>query len=399
MGLFNKAKKRSNVAYHFSSDGKDSHILAGYTPLDRNADVQICVNTYADLVSSMSLQLLKNIKGGDEQVNNELSRVLDVKPNKHQTRKTFFQTVVREAFLKGDGNAVVIPKFSGKYTLESLEVLDMDKVSFSAYENTYKISYQGHELNPDEVLHFVFYPSRECSFIGEGLTPVLKDVVMNVAQGNATKNAFFKSKFAPSVIISVDADSEELMDKDERQKILDSYVGNTEAGKPWLIPANEITVHQVKPLSLRDLALNESLEVERKQIAAAFGIPAFMVGIGDFKRDEYNRFISSTISSIAEVIQQELTKKLIDDDKMYFKFKARSLIQYDLPELTKVGVELVKVGLANRNEVRKWIDMPPSQEEGMNDFSTLENYIKIADLGKQKKLIQDEPSELEGGEN
>ena len=401
MRLFNRFKKRSasNVAYFFDTSGNNSHILAGYQSLDKNPDVQICVNTIADLVSSMSIQQLENVEGGDIRIYDEFSKKIDVSPNKHMTRKTFIQSIIREALLKGDGNCIVIPNFNrvdGNYYLNNLEILDMNRVTFYKYEDTYKIKYLGHDLNPDEVLHFVFVPSRDCPYYGEGYAPILKDIVTNVAQGNATKNSFFKSKFAPSVIISVDADSEELMDNESREKILQSYIGNTEAGKPWLIPSNEITVHQVTPLSLRDLAINESLEIERKQIAAAFGIPPFMVGLGEFKREEYNQFISTKIKSFADVIQQELTKKLIFSNKRHFKFNARSLMQYEIKELSSLAKDLTGLGIINRNESRKLFDFEPINTPGMNDFSTLENYIKVDDLSKQKKLVQDKA--LEGGE-
>lgn len=401
MKLLDRFKKRSasNVAYFFDTSGKDAHILVGYQTLDKNPDVQICVNTIADLVSSMSIQLLENVENGDVRIYDQFSKMIDISPNKHMTRKTFIQSIIREALLKGDGNSIVIPHFNrvdGNYYLSDLEILDMYQVSFYPYENTYKIKYLGRDLEPDEVLHFVFNPSRQCPYYGEGYAPILKDVVMNVAQGNATKNSFFKSKFAPSVIISVDADNEEMLDAEKREKILNSYIGNTQAGKPWLIPSNEITVHQVKPLSLRDLALNESLEIERKQIASAFGIPSFMVGLGEFKRDEYNQFISTKIKSFADVIQQELTKKLVMSNKRYFKFNARSLMQYEIKELSTLAKELTALGIINRNEARKLFDFSPINKDGMNDYSTLENYINVGDLSKQKKLVQD--NTLEGGD-
>ncbi|WP_342546119.1 phage portal protein [Lysinibacillus sp. FSL K6-4013] len=400
MKLFNRKKTKRSVQY-FDTSGFNSWIVSGgYTTLDKNADVQICVNKIADIVSSMPVALMQNVENGDIQIKNGLSRIVDINPNKHQTRKTFIQTIVREAFLKGDGNAIVLPKFNnsnGSYFLDSLDVLDMNKVTFNTNDNTYNINYQGKVLYPDEVLHFVFNPSRQSSFIGEGYAPLLKDVLSNIAQGNATKQSFFKQP-KPSLIIGVNSDNGELMDGDGQKVIRESYTSNMENGKPWLIPADEISVHQIQPLSLKDLAINESLEVERKQIAAAFGIPSFLVGIGKFDKTEYNNFINTTIQSIADVIQQEFTKKLLYSELMYFKFKKKALMQYDIGELSTFANESVKLGILNRNESRNLFDYSPVDKESMNEYSTLENYINIDDMSKQKKLVQDEPSE-EGGEN
>ena len=60
-----------------------------------------------------------------------------------------------------------------------------------------------------------------------------------------------RSKWKPSLIISIQADTEELQDKELRKKILGSYTDTTEAGEPWLIPAGEIDIKTVQPLTLK----------------------------------------------------------------------------------------------------------------------------------------------------
>lgn len=396
---FNRTKKRNKQVEYFDTSGQDGWVIqGGYTSMNKNSDVQLCVNKIADIVSSMSIALMQNVDNGDIQINNGLSRIVDIQPNRYQTRKTFYQTLIREAFLKGDGNAVAIPNFQysdGVPYLKDLEILDMSQVSFYETPESYQIRYKNSVYAPDEVLHFVFNPSRDNHLIGEGYAPILKEILENVAQGNATKNSFFKQP-KPSLLIGVNSDSEVLQD-DEINSVRDSYTKSMENGKPWLIPAEEIMVHQIKPLSLRDLAINESLEIERTTIASGFGVPPFMVGIGKFDRDEFNNFISTSIQNIAEVIQQELTKKLLYSERMYFKFKNRSLLQYSLTELIAFAKDTKALGILNGNEARKLFDYSPVDLEAMNDYTTLENYIKVQDLEKQKKLMQEQ--ELKGGED
>jgi HK97 family phage portal protein len=125
-----------------------------------------------------------------------------------------------------------------------------------------------------------------------------------------------------------------------------------------------------------------------KVIAAAIGIPGFMVGIGTFNKDEYNNFISTTIMSIAMIIQQELSKKLLYSPNMYFKFNPKSLMQYNLTEQVQFVKELVGGGMLNRNEGRAEFDYSPVDVDGMNDYTVLENYLQVADLSKQKKLLK-----------
>jgi hypothetical protein len=109
-----------------------------------------------------------------------------------------------------------------------------------------------------------------------------------------------------------------------------------------------------------------------------------MLGVGDFKKEEYNNFISAVIMPIAKVIEQELSKKIVYSPKWYFKFNAKSLMQYDLGELTTHVKEMVGGGMMNRNEGRNMFDLSPV--DGLNEFVVLENYIPVEDVGKQKKL-------------
>jgi len=46
----------------------------------------------------------------------------------------------------------------------------------------------------------------------------------------------------------------------------------------------------------------------------------------------------------------------------------------------------VQNAMMTRNEGRNEFDLAPSDAAGMDDFAVLENYIKVGDIDKQKKL-------------
>lgn len=372
------------------TDASDLLIPTGYTPLSQNEEIRRCVFKIADLVSNMTIMLMENGINGDVRLKNELSKKIDIYPNKNMTRKMFVHKIVTDMLLYG--NSVAIPQTKDGL-IENLKLLNGSGLIFYENGDSYYIQCGGKRFYPDEVLHFPLNPDDDYPFKGQGYTKMIALTVANLLQANATKTGFLQSKWKPSLIMSINSDAEELQDETKRNKILGSYTKTTEVGEPWLIPAGEIDVKTIQPLTLNDLAIQDSITLDIKTIARCFGIPPFMVGVGDFNKDEYNNFISTTIMSIATIIQQELSKKLLYSPTMYFKFNPKSLMQYDLTEKVGFVKEMVAGGMLNRNEGRCEFDYSPVDVEGMNDYTVLENYLQVADLSKQKKLVQ------EGGDN
>ena len=170
-----------------------------------------------------------------------------------------------------------------------------------------------------------------------------------------------------------------------RAQLLEDYVQTTEAGQPWLIPAEQFQVQEVKPLTLSDLALADFVKLDKQTVATILGVPPFVLGVGDFKRDEWNNFISTTIMPIAQLIEQELTRKLLTSKDQFFRFNARSLHNYRMDELVKAGSEMVDRMAMRRNEWRDWMGLEPDPD--MDELLALENYIPADRLGDQSKLV------------
>jgi HK97 family phage portal protein len=223
---------------------------------------------------------------------------------------------------------------------------------------------------------------------GQGFRVILSDLVQNLKQASVTEKAFFSSKWKPSMIVKVDALTEEFASKEGRQKLLDSYVQSSQAGDPWLIPAEQFQVEQVRPLSLADLALNDNVKLDKQTVASILGVPAFLLGVGQYTKAEWNSFVNTQVKSIVTGIQQEMTKKLILSPKWYVRFNIMSLLDWDIQTISSVFCALSDRGFVSGNEVRDKIGMSPV--EGLSDYRVLENYIPWEMSGNQKKLIQED---------
>ena len=373
---------RSSVGFVMGSNW-NSVCCDGYTRLADNPEVLMAVWRIAELISSMSIRIMANTASGDVRIYNGLSRRLDITPNRYMTRKTMMAAILGTLLLDGSGNAVVWPKTTDGL-LEELVPIPPSQVSFLPDGFGYRVQIGGVPYDPDSLLHFVLNPSTERPWLGTGYRVALKTVVKNLQQAGRTKNAFLSSEWKPSVIVKVDGNSDELTSTDGRRRLAEQYLNPFAPGAPWIIPAEQMEVVQVKPLSLNDLAISDSVKLDKQSVAAILGVPPYVVGVGSFNREEWNHFIATTIMPIVRGIEQEMTRKLLISPDWYISMNPWALYAYDVKDLSEIGSNLYIRGMMTGNEVRGWLHLPP--KEGLDELVILENFIPQGMIGDQKKL-------------
>ncbi|HEV0845362.1 TPA: phage portal protein [Streptococcus pneumoniae] len=389
MGIFEKFWKRNkpskpiNMLSH--SDLGLSNLMDSYVPLARNPDVVTAVNKIADLVSNMTIHLMENTDKGDIRIKDGLARKIDINPCKHMTRKSWIFKIVRDLLLYGDGNSVLHVEYEPVTDyISNLRPFPMREVSFQTDKDSYVISFRGEKYSPDEVVHFVINPDPDILYIGTGFRVTLTDVVQSLNMATKTKKSFMNGKNIPSLIVKVDSSSAELDSEQGRERIAEKYLSTSRVGAPWIVPEALLDIQQVKPLSLTDIALNESVELDKRTVAGLLGVPAFILGVGEFNKTEYNNFVNTTVMSIATTITQTLTRDLLLSSNRYFKLNPRSLFSYNITELSAVAQQMANSAAMRRNEWRDWLGMDPDSE--MEELIVLENFLPQEKLGDQNKL-------------
>lgn len=380
---------KNQVGYILGTDF-DNLCCTEYTSLDKCPEIMTACRIYAELIGSMTIYLMANTKNGDVRLRNELSRKIDIDPMPNMTRSQWMEAIVMNLLLYGKGNSVVVPH-TWDGIIRSLEPISASRVSFMPVGNSYrdyKVLIDGQPHDPSKVMHFTYNPDKYYLWQGRGVEISLRDLAKNLKQAAETENGFMSSKWKPSIIVKVDAMIEQFSTPEGRQKILDDYVKSAKVGQPWLIPGEQFQVEQIKPLSLEDLAIRDTVEMDRKMVASVFGLPPFVLGVGEYNQKAWNNFIQTKVRPLALKIAQKMTDTLIINDSWYLKFNERSLYDWDVVTMSQMLGGLYDRGVITGNEIRDSIGYDPM--DGLNELRLLENYLPIDRLGDQKKLIQGE---------
>ena len=393
MPLFKRRAKTQQQAAAFYLISTLGEAPAGYTRLLDSPEVSACINRISAIIASATIYQMENTKHGDKRVKDALSRFVDIDPwPGNGTRTSWMTWIVTQLLGEGDGNAFVLPEVDGD-GFSALRPMPGAIVSDLADGSGYCVTWKGHRYVSDEVLHFRLFADSERPWMGRGYRVQAQQVADALANTDALKQSLSSPKYKPPLVAGVNSDVPMDTEK-ERDDFRQKYLDDTGDGKPWILPADLVKIEQLKPLSLTDLAVKDTVELDKRSVAAIFGVPPFLLGLGSFSADEYNNFIHSVVIPICHGIEQELTIKLLESPRRYFRFSRRHLYAYDLKSLIDMDLAMSDRGYLNGDEVREDAYRDPA---GLTEFKVLENYLPYDMSGAQKKLVQ--PSKNEEDDN
>lgn len=396
-------------------------IPSGYTKLSRRPEVIAVVDRIANLIASQTIKVMENKydengnKIGDKKITNALTAKLDQYPNEWMTRHAFIKNLIYTLYLEGDGNAVVVvdtkrgsltdylnDKLTGNENyINNLIPVKPSAVTFhetkpeDKIKAPYYIKINGRKIEPSEVLHFRIGANPNFIYKGKGPSVPLSGVLSSLGAIDSIQKEYLSNAYFPSFIIKwaytqANGGSKvgELMDE-----LFKKWNRNRKPGDVLNIPTMQADIEQVKPMSLSDLAIKDTKELNNKTVAAMLGVPLFLIdGSVKFNRDEYNMFIKSTIVPLSQMLGQEMTNKLMVKNTQYIKLDYSPLYKYDSNEIG-MYLELAKYGKLTGNELREKLNIEPSDDQTMKEFYSLENIIPNNKLQDQKKLKQNTEEE------
>lgn len=385
MPLFKRrsAPPKTYLAYWLSADGS---CPPGYHRLLDCPEISGLIDRMTAIISSCTIYLMENTDGGDKRIRDRLARKIDVNPWRLGTRQAWMAWIVSTMLGEGDGNAYVLPHYlEDTGLLSDLEPMPgAQAVAIGPEARDYRVSWKGRTYARDTVLHFPLFPDPDFPWRGRGYRATAQQLADTLGGLTDLEKNLSAPDWKPPMVVYADVDSD-LFSDEKRAEFRKKYLEDAERGQPWIVPSDVVKVEKFAPLSLTDLAIKDTSELNRTAVATLFGAPPFLLGVGSFNREQYNTWIKATIIPICKGICQVLTAGLLENEKRFFAMPEKRLYAYTPTELVTLGLAMSDRGFANGDEIRDMMMMDPA---GLTEYRALENYIPYDMAALQQKLMQ-----------
>jgi HK97 family phage portal protein len=299
----------------------------------------------AGAVATMPLPVFRQNDDGtrDQARDHPVRYLLNEEPTPRFTAATFWEFITGSMLLRGDGFAVLIRDGAGNVKevipvpSECVTVKRDDNrliyVIWSLYNDNYSVDIRPFALDQDDVLHFPgfgFNGLRSMSVIRWAAYQAIGSALaMEQYAGNMMRNG------AMHKIALVTPND---MDKDQIDKLRslweERYGGSSNSGRPMVLyggmDAKTLT------LTAKDAQLLESRNFQVEDIARAFGVPPWMVGLlekttswGTGVEQMGIGFLIYTLMPHLNRFQQEINRKCFRISRYFCEFNTDGLLQAD----------------------------------------------------------------------
>lgn len=322
-----------------------------------------------------------------EDQSDDLYMMLQVQPNPWMTHVEFWEAVLLNLCLKGNGYAMIMRNDAGMpiglYPMAASQTQPMVLKDGSSW---YLYTLDGlQSLHPaEDVLHFRIFGNGRI-----GLSPMQYGALSFGIAKAADQYAgnFFTRGGKPGGVLTIDRILTKVQRDDLRANFKEVHEGSENAHKLFVLEAG--MKYQQVQLKPEDVQMIETRRFSVKDVARFFGVPAFLLNEsegstswGTGLEQQMLGFYNLTIRPYTVRISAQLRSKLVPVAQM-----RRRKIQYDFDELLAVDLrakaeyysKLVANGIMNRNEVRQRLQLPRSADPAAD---VLMAQSAMAPLGK-----------------
>lgn len=370
--------------------------------------VYTCIDRLCKAISRMPISIFSDTTSGRNELKfHRLYYLLRYQPNPLQNAQTFWETVEFHRLKFGNGLARQHKDQVTAYPIEFeiIHPLRLLEIIIQGNKMTYRIAktdgYGYEDVDSADMLHFKNI--SEDGYVGLNILDALKRHTNINERATAHIDNFHKNNGIQSTALETDlpgalsGPAQKVVD-DTRKLFMESNAGPDNSGKPLMLPAFTKVVKL--NLSFADSQLIETLKYTREEIAAAFGIPLFMIDGTAEKLDIEQLtllFRTNTIGPIVSVYIAELLAKLFTKDEILLKgikpeFDTSVIIEMDYTKKVATIKEQVVNGLMTPNEAAAKLGNKTIPGEFGNYHYMQAQYIPLENYPEYSTLQKNDPT-------
>ncbi|MEZ2293086.1 phage portal protein [Variovorax sp. RCC_210] len=341
----------------------------------RVSAVFACVQRIAGAVASLPIETYQRVEGERERVENApLWWLLNEQPTPRFTAASHWEHTLASMLLRESGFTYIRRNRMGE--IKEFVPLPWDGVSPRRVTtaDSDRLEYSINDVrtwgcDQDDMLHFPGF-----GFNGLRGMSVIQWAARNAA-GTAMamdeySGRFFAGGAHPSIVLSTDKQMTDKLKTDTRESFAARYSGVENAHRLPLVLTEGMKVANLS-LSAEDSQLLEARKFQVIDIARAFGVPPHMIGEtsastswGSGIEAMSRAFVTYTLETHLQRIEQELNRKLFRTSKFFMRFDRDALLESDSDGQAKyfragIGGPGAGPGWMSIDEVRKKKNLKP----------------------------------------
>lgn len=361
--------------------------------------VYACTNAIANSISKLPVHIFKKNKDGSNRIDNDISYLLETRPNLYMTPSTFKHTLTTKLLL--DGNVYIwIERKKGK----AIGLWILNNVSVLQDTNTGVITYQAilnnetYTFSSDEIIHIKGLSTD--GILGKSKIDILRETIGNMQSSRKLLGNYFKNGTTTSGVVTYPDKLSSDAKKEIRKQWQENNSGYDNAGKVAVLDLG-LEYKEIDSLKFGDQQFLENTKFTLEEIARVFQVPLHMINSLD--RSTFNNieqqsldFYVNTIQPLLLQIEEEMSYKLFASYQIqqgyYIKFNMEGALRGDSVTRSSYYEKMLNLGVYSINEVRKLENMNSIGDEGNTHRVDLNHVdIKVANdyqLSKANSIMK-----------
>lgn len=321
----------------------------------------------------------------------ELYALLQLRPNAHMTALEFWEAVLLNLVLRGNGYALVVRNDLGMpvglYPLAAAQIQPVVLKDGSGWY-LYTLDGEQHLYSEDDILHFRVFGNGRI-----GLSP-LQYGAMSIGVASASDKyagTFFLRGGKPGGVLRIDRILTPKQRAEVRENFKEVHEGEGSAHRLFVLEAG--MQYQQVQLAPEDVQMVDTRKFSVNDIARFFGVPAFLLNQsegstswGTGLEQQMLGFYNLTVRPYTLRIAAGCRNKLIplhQQRKKKIAYDYDELLAVDMRTKSEYYTKLSANGIMSRNEIRVKLMMPASDEKNADVLTVQSAMVPLSKLGEK----------------